>query len=156
MTISRATPADLDQLVALGCAFIDEHGHDGGDPHQPASDAGADAERVRAGMAPLLDDDRLGLVLIARRNTTIIGYAVVCWSWSVEIGGFEVVLDEVYTTERNVGIGTALVTAIEDECHARGVRRIFLETERRNHRVRQLYTRLGYAEDDSIWMSKIP
>ncbi|MDA3029593.1 MAG: hypothetical protein O2925_12425, partial [Actinomycetota bacterium] len=71
VTISRATPADLDQLVALGCAFIDEHGHDGDDPRKASSDA--DAERVRAGMAPLLDDDRLGLVLVARRDTGIIG-----------------------------------------------------------------------------------
>jgi GNAT superfamily N-acetyltransferase len=154
VTISRATPADLDQLVALGCAFIDEHGHDGDDPRKASSDA--DAERVRTGMAPLLDDDRLGLVLVARRDTGIIGYAVVCWSWSVEIGGFEVVLDEVYTTERNAGIGSRLISAIERECRDRGVRRIFLETERRNHRVRQLYARLGYTEDDSIWMSKIP
>ncbi|MDA2946211.1 MAG: GNAT family N-acetyltransferase [Actinomycetota bacterium] len=154
VTISRATPADLDQLVALGCAFIDEHGHDGDDPREASSDA--DAERVRAGMAPLLDDDRLGLVLVAHRGPSIIGYAVVCWSWSVEIGGFEVVLDEVYTTERNAGIGSRLIGEIERECRNRGVRRIFLETERRNHRVRQLYTRLGYTEDDSIWMSKIP
>ncbi|MDA3016051.1 MAG: GNAT family N-acetyltransferase, partial [Actinomycetota bacterium] len=154
VTISRATRADLDQLVALGCAFIDEHGHDGDDPREASSDA--DAERVRAGMAPLLDDDRLGLVLVAHRGPSIIGYAVVCWSWSVEIGGFEVVLDEVYTTERNAGIGSRLIGEIERECRNRGVRRIFLETERRNHRVRQLYTRLGYTEDDSIWMSKIP
>jgi GNAT superfamily N-acetyltransferase len=154
VTISRATRADLDQLVALGCAFIDEHGHDGDDPREASSDA--DAERVRAGMAPLLDDDRLGLVLVAHRGPSIIGYAVVCWSWSVEIGGFEVVLDEVYTTERNAGIGSRLIGEIERECRNRGVRRIFLETERRNHRVRQLYARLGYTEDDSIWMSKIP
>ena len=144
IVIERATPVDLDDLVALGCAFTAEHD---GDP--------PDATRVRNGMAPLVHDDRYGTVFVARRKAHVVGYAVVCWSWSIEIGGFEVVLDEVFTTERNEGIGSQLIAAVEDDCRQRGVLRIFLETERRNDQVRRLYARHGYAEDDSIWMSKL-
>jgi ribosomal protein S18 acetylase RimI-like enzyme len=43
---------------------------------------------------------------------------------------------------------------LEDDCRARGVLRIFLETERPNARARSLYARHGYTKDDSIWMSK--
>ncbi len=143
VTIERATITDLEPLVALGCAFAAEH-----DTTPP------DANRIRNGMTPLLEHDRHGIVLIARQGATLIGYAVICWSWSVEIGGFEVVLDEVYTTERNSGVGSLLIEAVDHECASRGVLRIFLETERRNERVRGLYLRHGYTEDDSIWMSK--
>jgi hypothetical protein len=31
---------------------------------------------------------------------------------------------------------------------------MFLETERPNTRVRDFYARHGFAEDDSIWMSR--
>ena len=35
------------------------------------------------------------------------GYAVVTWGWSVEIGGFEVVLDELYVRTHGHGKGSA-------------------------------------------------
>ena len=144
VSIRLAQRSDIEPLVDLGCAFFAEHD---GEP--------ADSERIRRGIAPLLDNDRHGLVVVAEQNNTLIGYAVICWSWSVEIGGSEAVLDEVYTNERNRGIGSQLITACENECRSRAVLRMFLETERRNGRVRGLYERHGYTEDDSIWMSKV-
>ena len=82
------------------------------------------------------------------------GYGVVTWGWSIEAGGLDVVLDELYTRTRGAGIGSRLIEAIEEECRTRDVRRIFLETERRNDGARRLYRRHGYVDDDSIWMSK--
>ena len=43
---------------------------------------------------------------------------------------------------------------IEDECRARGVKRIFLETELANEPARRMYARHGYHADASVWMSK--
>ena len=142
ITIRRATPADLDDLVTLTGEYCLADGHP------------VDPDLARRGFAPLLDDDDHGTVLIAHDATIALGYAVVCWSWSIEIGGVEVVLDEIYTRPKGTGLGSRLITAIEDECRRRGVLRIFLETERPNARARQLYARHGYTEDDSIWMSK--
>jgi len=142
ITIRRATPDDLDDLVTLTSEYCLADGHP------------VDPDLARRGFAPLLDDDDHGTVLIAHDATIALGYAVVCWSWSIEIGGFEVVLDEIYTRPKGTGLGSRLITAVEDECRRRGVLRIFLETERPNARARQLYARHGYTEDDSIWMSK--
>jgi GNAT superfamily N-acetyltransferase len=79
---------------------------------------------------------------------------VLARSWSVEIGGAEMVLDELYIRTRSQGIGSRAIEALAAWCRDRDVKRIFLETERPNHRARALYARHGFIEDDSIWMSR--
>jgi GNAT superfamily N-acetyltransferase len=142
VTIRRARPGDLDQLLVLGAEYCAADGHR------------FDVDTVRAGFAGLLDDDAHGIVLVAADGEHLHGYAVVSWGWSVEIGGLDVVLDELYARTRGQGVGTALIEAVERSCRERGVKRIFLETERPNEGARRLYGRHGYLIDDSIWMSK--
>ena len=81
------------------------------------------------------------------------GYAVVTWGWSIEIGGFEVVFDELYVRTSGRGKGSAALEVVIDDCRRRGARRIFLETELPNESARRLYARHGFTVDDSIWMS---
>jgi GNAT superfamily N-acetyltransferase len=137
--VRRARPDDLDVLLGL----VEEY--------CAADDHVFDAAVARAGLEPLLADDALGTVWMIAEDD---GYAVVTWGWSIEIGGLDVVLDELYVRTRGRGAGSAAVAAIEADCRARGVKRIFLETERRNEAARRLYARLGFTVDDSIWMSK--
>ena len=146
----RAVSDDLDGLVVLAAEYCAADGHCFDEP------------TVRSGFAPLLTDDRHGAVWVAEVDDgvdgaagALEGYVVVTWNWSIEIGGPEAVLDEVYVREQGRGTGSDLVRAAERDCRAHGMRRIFLETERRNDAARRLYERLGYRADDSIWMSKI-
>ncbi len=138
MRIRRAEPADLAALVELNRQFcvIDHHQFD--------------ATRVEAGFAPLLANDDHGIVLISDDPA---GYAVLTWGWSVEAGGAEAVLDEIYLSERGRGHGSVLIDAILEQANAFELARVFLETERHNDRARRLYARHGFVEDDSIWMS---
>ena len=63
-------------------------------------------ERVLAGLRPLLVDDRHGQVwLIREPGGDVGGYAVVTWGWSLESGGRECLLDEIYV--RTPGPGWA-------------------------------------------------
>lgn len=135
-------PADLDVLVELAAEYCAADGH------------GFDEPTVRAGFEPLLHDDRYGIVRLATVDGVVDGYGVVTWGWSIEIGGLDVVLDEIYTRTKGHGVGTALLRSLEVECRARGVKRIFLETELANEAARRLYAREGFAADTSIWMSK--
>jgi GNAT superfamily N-acetyltransferase len=80
-------------------------------------------------------------------------YAVLTWGWSIEAGGAEAVLDEIFVSERDGGVGTALIEHVLDDGRRRGLARIFLETETHNSRVRRFYERRGFRADDSIWMS---
>jgi GNAT superfamily N-acetyltransferase len=140
--VRRATTDDLPCLLEL----VEEY---------CAADAHPfEHDTARAGLEPLLEGDGLGVVLVVEVDGTVDGYGVVTWGWSVEIGGLDVVLDELYVRTRGRGLGSKLIAALEDDCRARGVRRIFLETELANEAARRLYARHGYAADTSIWMAK--
>jgi GNAT superfamily N-acetyltransferase len=141
--IRRATPDDLAILIEMNAEYC------------AAEQVPADTHRARAGFAPLLADDTHGSVhMVLDPLGQVVGYAVLARSWSVEIGGSEVVLDELFVRTRGQGIGSRAIEALATYCRQRGVMRIFLETERRNERARTLYARHGFVEDDSIWMSR--
>ncbi len=136
--VRRAGLGDLDALVELHRRFcaVDAHPFD----HQ----------RARAGFAPLLDDDTHGVVWIVDDPQA---YAVLTWGWSIEAGGAEAVLDEIFVAERNAGVGSALLAHVLADGRRRRLARIFLETEAPNDRVRRFYERHGFRTDDSIWLA---
>ena len=138
--IRRAGLEDLELLAALSAEFneIDGHSHD-------------DA-RVRTALTPLLVDDALGVVYLFGEPAS--GYAVVTWGYSIESGGRDALLDEIYLRSRGQGLGGVALEEILDDLRQRGLTRMFLETERPNTKVRTFYTRHGFKEDDSIWMSR--
>lgn len=140
MTLSRASRDDLPMLLTLIREFyaLDRHVFD--------------ESRVRSALLPLLDDDRFGLVWTI--GEPVDGYAVLTWGYSIESGGQEALIDEIYLRHRGVGTGSAILQAIVEDCRARGCRRMFLETESHNVRVRSFYGRAGFREDDSVWMSR--
>lgn len=140
--IRRATPGDLAAVLELVAEYCAADGH------------GFDAGTATAGLEPLLADDRYGVVWLAHHGDRPDGYAVVTWGWSLEAGGFDVVLDEIYVRHRGRGTGSRLLEVLELDCRQRDVKRIFLETERPNDHARRLYERHGYEADTSIWMSK--
>ena len=141
--IRRAQLEDLDLVIEMNGEYCVAEGID------------PDPIRARAGIAPLLIDDTHGSVhMILDPSGHEVGYAVLARSWSVEVGGAEVVLDELYVRRRGEGIGSRALNALATYCRSRGVKRIFLETELANHRARALYERHGFISQDSIWMSR--
>jgi GNAT superfamily N-acetyltransferase len=136
--IRRAGPGDLERLVDLHREFcaVDAHPFD--------------IERATAAFAPLLDDDRHGVVWIVDSPSA---YAVLTWGWSIEAGGAEAVLDEIFVSERDSGVGSSLIQHVLADGRRRGLARVLLETETANHRVRTFYERHGFHVDASIWMA---
>ena len=142
VSVRRAGPADLGALLPLAQAYCLADRHD------------FDDERVRGALDPLLQDDTHGIVLVAASDRVLVGYAVVTWGYSIESGGPESLLDEIYVADPGRGIGSLLVTACLDAARARGARTMFLETEAHNEDARRLYARLGFAVEDSVWMGR--
>ena len=138
--IKRAHLDDIDLVLTFAAEFNEIDGH----PH--------DDKKVRAALAPLLRDDALGVVYLFGDPPD--GYAVVTWGYSIESGGRDALLDEIYVRTRGEGVGGAAFAELLDDLRRRGLGRVFLETERPNTRVRAFYTRHGFTEDDSIWMSR--
>lgn len=138
-TPRRAVPSDIDALITLNEAFCAADRHP------------FDERRVRAAFTPLVADDRRGVVWIIDEPGA---YAVLTWGWSIEAGGAEAVLDEIYVSQPGANVGADLIEHLVADAAARGLARIFLETERHNDRARRFYARHGFVEDDSIWMSR--
>jgi GNAT superfamily N-acetyltransferase len=133
---------EVDAVVELCRAFCAEDRHP------------FDADRVRAGLVGLLERPHFGTTLVLRQGPTPVGYAVVTLGWSLESGGLDALLDEVYVTpdRRGGGVGTALITAALDHARALGARRAYLEVEASNPAARRLYRRLGFVAEDSQMM----
>jgi GNAT superfamily N-acetyltransferase len=136
--IRRASSADLETLIPLIAEFaaLDRHTFE--------------EAVVRSALVPLLESDRLGVVWMIGDPPQ--GYAVVTWGYSLESGGRDALVDELYLRERGRGIGGAALEAMVADLEARGMRRVFLETEAHNERVRGFYARHGFSEEDSVWM----
>ncbi len=114
---------------------------------------GFDTERVTSALGPLLEGDRFGEVWVAAGEDQLDGYAVVTWGYSIETGGQDALLDEVYARHRGSGIGSALLEQVIDSARARSMTLLFLETERYNEAARRLYRRYGFVDEESVWMS---
>ena len=114
---------------------------------------GGDEEgaRVESALRPLLEHDDFGVVYLVNGDQ---GYVVITWGYSLESGGREGLVDEIYLRQRGQGIGAWVMQALFEELRGRGVIKMFLETERHNARARTFYARQGFEADDSIWMSR--
>ena len=137
--LTRALADDLPILLELVQEFcaLDRHAYD--------------RDRVAAALGPLLASQEFGVVYLIEKDQ---GYIVLTWGYSLESGGREALVDEIYLRKRGQGLGARVMRAVFDHMLRQGVVKMFLETERHNSQARQFYSRQGFMEDDSIWMSR--
>jgi ribosomal protein S18 acetylase RimI-like enzyme len=83
------------------------------------------------------------------------GYLAVAIGFTIEAGGNDGFLDELYLREpfRGRGIGRQAVAFAISACPALGIRRLSLEVERHNVRAKRLYEDIGFESHDRILMS---
>lgn len=139
--IRRATRDDVPALLAFIEAYCEADNHD------------YDEDSALAALGPLLADDSVGQVWMLGGEPPL-GYAVVTWGHSIESGGREALLDEIFISEPGGGLGAAAMPEILAAAKTAGARRIFLETESSNERARAFYGRHGFVVEDSVWMSR--
>jgi GNAT superfamily N-acetyltransferase len=145
VAIRRAEPSDLDLLLPLIREFYEIDQHPFG------------LERVQRAIEPLLADDTHGqvwLVVAGDSEADLDGYGVITWGYSLESGGRDALLDELYVRHRGAGVGTSALKAMIDAAGAAGASRVFVETEAHNTRGRTFYARLGFRTEESVWVSK--
>ncbi|MGH6920446.1 MAG: GNAT family N-acetyltransferase, partial [Geminicoccaceae bacterium] len=133
----------LPLLERLVRAYYVEDGHSFHDDRQPAA------------LAALAAGEPFGRAWLIALDRRPVGYVVLSWGFSVEAGGREACLDEIYLVPevRNRGLGNRVLALVDAEARAIGVRRLFLEVERRNRAI-GLYRRAGYVDHDRFLMSK--
>lgn len=112
-----------------------------------------DENRIKSSVIPLFSNTQLGVIVLAELENQLAGYAVLTWGWSIESGGREGLIDEIYVKNRNSGLGSELLSEVITIAKDFDVKMIFLETEFANERVRGFYRRHGFTQEDSIWLS---
>ncbi|MEO0569021.1 MAG: GNAT family N-acetyltransferase [Pseudomonadota bacterium] len=127
--LTLASTDDLDRVLPLVAAFHAEMGIEQGD------------ETRRAALAPLLDGSPHGCVYLAGPSRAPVGYAAVSFGWSIEFGGLDGYLDELYIRQgvRGRGLATELLTALPETLAEAGLRAMHLEVSRTNAKTIELY-----------------
>lgn len=133
-----AAKQDLETLVEMMREFYAESA-------TPFDAAGA--ERA---FAAILDDDRFGRVFVLEREGEAAGYAVLTVGFSMEFGGRDGFLDDLFVREghRGAGLGRAALDAVMAEARDRRVLALHLEVARDNAAAKELYRKFGFRDTD--------
>jgi ribosomal protein S18 acetylase RimI-like enzyme len=128
-----AGEADADLLLEMVRAFHQEEGRVFGT-------AGAAAVAAIAGGEPL------ARAWIARRGDHVLGYVVITLGYSIEYGGRDGFIDDLYVVpgEREQGVGRALLRFAVARAMELGIGTLHLEVEAGNETAHRLYRSAGF------------
>jgi GNAT superfamily N-acetyltransferase len=115
-----------------------------------------DESIARTALARFVGEESLGRVWLISYEGEAIGYLVLTLGYSLEYGGRDAFIDEVYIREshRRRGIGQRVLTFAEEVCRSLGVRALHLEVERANTNAHGLYRKVGFVDHDRYLMTK--
>lgn len=138
MVLAPAGPADLDELLAM----LDRFNRSQGYPF--------DATLARSALGELLARPELGRVYRIAQGAASVGYAALTFGWSLEWGGRDAFIDEIFVEQaaRGRGVGRAALRALAAEAERLGVRALHLEVEAANEAAQALYRSEGFAGNE--------
>ena len=133
--IRLAGPDDLDRVEKM---VADYHGLEGIE---------TDEAHRRAAIAPLLDGSPHGAIWLIGPRISPVGYVAVSFGWSLELGGMDGFIDEVWLREavRGRGMGSEALSELLKALDQAGLKALHLEVSPENGATR-LYRRLGFRE----------
>lgn len=133
---------DLDRVMTLVTAFHAEEGL-----------SSTDEER-RAAVLPLLEGSPYGCIYLIGPARAPLGYVVATFGWSVEFGGMDGFIDEIYIRPavRGRGIAGNVLFDLPKALAKAGVKALHLEVDRDNETAQRLYTRARFQPRDRYMM----
>ncbi|MGI3171550.1 GNAT family N-acetyltransferase [Pseudooceanicola sp. C21-150M6] len=130
-----ATPEDLPRLLPLVNAFHEEFGL-------------RTTEEMREGaLTPLLEGSPHGAAWIIGPTRAPIGYVIIAFGWSIEFGGMDGFVDELYIrpSVRGRGIGSDVMLTLPKELAGAGLRALHMEVLTSDVRAQDTYRRAGFV-----------
>jgi len=143
--LNLAKPDDLSVLQKLVASF---HAHQG--------ITQSDIERKDA-LMPLLEGSPHGAAYLIGPRKGPVGYIVVSFGYSVEMGGIDGFIDEFFirTNVRGRGLGAEVLRSLLPALAGHGVKALHLEVGRDNDTANRLYKRMGFeAREDYHLMTR--
>lgn len=111
-----------------------------------------DAAHRETALAPLLEGSPHGCVwLIGPRNAPV-GYIIVSFGWSVELGGLEGFVDEFFIRPgvRGRGVGTEVLNRLIPQLESNGLCALHMEVLADKPRLLRLYEKAGFRLRDGF------
>ena len=136
--IHLCTAANAPALHALIDRFAEEYGLD------------TPPEARHAALAPLLDGSPYGMAYLLGPARAPVGYVIVTLGWSLELGGMEGWIDEIYIrpSVRGRGLASEALLGISRALREAGVAAIHLEVLRDDAAHHRLYDKAGFRLRD--------
>lgn len=133
-----ATPDDAPRVLPLITAFHAEYGLDTTD------------ETRAAALAPLLAGSPLGAVWLFGPARAPTGYVIITFGWSMELGGMDAFVDELYIRPavRKRGLASEVLHTVSASLAEVGVKALHLEVDRSDEETQRLYTRAHFKLRD--------
>jgi len=101
-------------------------------------------------LEPLLGSGDAGRIWLVELDDCVIGYVALCFGYSIEFGGRDAFIDELYILDehRGKGIGGAVLEHVRSIARDLGIKALHLEVARDNERARRLYRSTGFTSRD--------
>jgi GNAT superfamily N-acetyltransferase len=139
----RATPEHIELLLPLMQEFyVYDH-------HKYVE------KKAMAALNDFLSSDQWGYAWLIYFNEKLIGYVVITFGFSLEFGGRDAFIDEVYLREpyRGMGVGTHIIDYLKEVCQAEDIRALHLEVGKENNDAYRFYLKVGFEDRQSKMMS---
>jgi ribosomal protein S18 acetylase RimI-like enzyme len=110
----------------------------------------SDAVRLRETLSPLLGTSPLGVIWLIEAAGQPVGYVALTFGYSIEFGGRDAFVDELYIEpeHRGKGLGTEALRITTSRAKALGIHALHLEVGHANERARRIYESLGFLPRD--------
>jgi GNAT superfamily N-acetyltransferase len=133
--IRRASRSDVDAIVEMVRSFYAESAYP------------FDAAHVFAAVDGLLSDPRRGRAWVVVDEGAPVGYGVLTYGYSIEYGGVDAFVDELWIAPalRGGGLGTRILDLVDEECVKKSVGALHLEVERENPAAERMYRARGFV-----------
>lgn len=144
VTTRSASPGDIPTLVGMMTEFYAE------------ADYALDAAWAGSSFGALLDDPSRGAVWIGDADGEPAGYAVVTFRHSMEFGGTDAFIDDLFVRSkfRRRGIGKAVLSDAFRSCRERGVLAVHVETSDDNAAAVALYSEFGMLDRRRLLLTR--
>lgn len=135
-----AKPDDIEKLLSLVMRY---HAFEGIERTE---------EQERAALQPLLAGTPHGVAYLIGPRTSPVGYIVISFGYSVEMGGIDGFIDEFFIRERlrGRGLGGEVLRTLLPALADNGLTALHLEVSADNESARRLYGRLGFQTRESF------
>ncbi|MFZ7089662.1 GNAT family N-acetyltransferase [Primorskyibacter sp. 2E233] len=145
-SLHLAAAEDADKLLPLVAAFHQEQGFGTDDDHRAAA------------VLPLLEGSPHGAIWLIGPRRAPVGYVCITFGWSLEFGGMDGTVDELYIRPavRQRGMGFEALNGISKAMKEAGLKALHLKAGRGNERLLGFYRRARFAaREDKMFMSRM-